>query len=209
VTHSLARSDITCQDGDVSFEFISGNTALDFIGTLEARESDRQERLATPADLEQWVVAASLAPHVRVSATAFQSAIELREALWRCLISLVPRRRERDELSDADVLIVNTWAGRPPPALALATDGSVSATGSTQACLAVIARSAVELIGSSDLERTRWCSDIACTRAFIDHSRAGNRRWCGMAGCGDRAKAAQYRARRTRARREASSRPPA
>ncbi|MGH1526542.1 CGNR zinc finger domain-containing protein [Leifsonia sp. L25] len=29
-----------------------------------------------------------------------------------------------------------------------------------------------------------------CTRPFLDVSRASNRRWCGMSGCGDRAKAA-------------------
>ncbi|GAA2338493.1 CGNR zinc finger domain-containing protein [Dactylosporangium salmoneum] len=42
----------------------------------------------------------------------------------------------------------------------------------------------------------RECAEEACTRLFVDRSRAGNRAWCGMEECGNKAKARSYRARR-------------
>jgi predicted RNA-binding Zn ribbon-like protein len=41
----------------------------------------------------------------------------------------------------------------------------------------------------------RGCSNPRCTRLFVDTSRAGNRRWCGMTECGNAAKVAAFRAR--------------
>ncbi|MFD0523312.1 CGNR zinc finger domain-containing protein [Paractinoplanes durhamensis] len=44
--------------------------------------------------------------------------------------------------------------------------------------------------------RLRECERPACTRVFLDRSRAGTRSWCGMAECGNRVKAREYRARK-------------
>ena len=57
----------------------------------------------------------------------------------------------------------------------------------------------IELHHGPDRALLRWCADAYCTRPFIDRSRGGRRRWCGMAGCGDRAKAAAYRMRKREA----------
>jgi len=46
-----------------------------------------------------------------------------------------------------------------------------------------------------DAARIRQCGDPPCTRLFVDTSRARSRRWCDMAGCGNRAKVAGFRAR--------------
>jgi predicted RNA-binding Zn ribbon-like protein len=40
------------------------------------------------------------------------------------------------------------------------------------------------------------CANDECTRLFVDLSRSGARRWCGMAECGNRHKAATYRQRK-------------
>ncbi|WP_017597254.1 CGNR zinc finger domain-containing protein [Nocardiopsis lucentensis] len=44
-------------------------------------------------------------------------------------------------------------------------------------------------------ERIRGCANPACVLHFFDTSRNGTRRWCSMAGCGNRAKAARHHAR--------------
>lgn len=44
-------------------------------------------------------------------------------------------------------------------------------------------------------ERIRICDDDTCRWVFYDTSRTGRRRWCNMATCGNRAKAARHRAR--------------
>ncbi|RKS09676.1 putative RNA-binding Zn ribbon-like protein [Nocardiopsis sp. Huas11] len=44
-------------------------------------------------------------------------------------------------------------------------------------------------------ERIRRCANPACVLVFFDTSKNGTRRWCSMAGCGNRAKAARHQAR--------------
>ncbi len=48
-------------------------------------------------------------------------------------------------------------------------------------------------------ERLRICANPDCAEAFLDRSRTGRRKWCNMATCGNRAKAARHRERRREA----------
>ncbi|MGH2465690.1 MAG: CGNR zinc finger domain-containing protein [Candidatus Limnocylindrales bacterium] len=61
--------------------------------------------------------------------------------------------------------------------------------------LAELAEPLVRAIGSPDAERARICADDGCRWVFFDSSRTHQRRWCDMASCGNRAKAARHRAR--------------
>ena len=45
-------------------------------------------------------------------------------------------------------------------------------------------------------DRLRRCANPECVLHFFDISKRGDRRWCSMAGCGNRAKAARHYARR-------------
>ena len=51
-----------------------------------------------------------------------------------------------------------------------------------------------ELI-SGHPERIKICDSDRCSWVFYDTSRTSRRRWCDMATCGNRAKAARHRAR--------------
>jgi predicted RNA-binding Zn ribbon-like protein len=61
-----------------------------------------------------------------------------------------------------------------------------------------IAWAIADLICREDLRLIRTCEGPACTLAFLDRTKAHARRWCSMAACGNRAKAASYRANRRR-----------
>jgi predicted RNA-binding Zn ribbon-like protein len=58
-----------------------------------------------------------------------------------------------------------------------------------------IVESAADSLISGELGRVRRCGDGRCSRVFLDATRNGRRRWCEMATCGNRAKAARFRAR--------------
>ncbi len=62
-----------------------------------------------------------------------------------------------------------------------------------------IARSAAELLVSSDLARVTQCDGDRCTWLFLDQSRTHTRRWCSMESCGNRAKAKRHYQRRREA----------
>jgi predicted RNA-binding Zn ribbon-like protein len=48
---------------------------------------------------------------------------------------------------------------------------------------------------SGSPERIKICDNDRCRWVFYDTSRTGRRRWCDMATCGNRAKAARHRAK--------------
>lgn len=54
---------------------------------------------------------------------------------------------------------------------------------------------ATQLATSSGLERVRSCPGQDCGWLFLDTSKAGRRRWCSMAICGNRMKTKRHRAR--------------
>lgn len=57
-----------------------------------------------------------------------------------------------------------------------------------------IADSAADALIEGELARVRRCAGPRCDRVFYDRTRNGARRWCDMATCGNRAKAARHRA---------------
>ncbi len=60
-----------------------------------------------------------------------------------------------------------------------------------------IVESAADALIAGELLRVRRCGDPRCSRVFYDGTRNGRRRWCDMATCGNRAKAARFRERST------------
>jgi predicted RNA-binding Zn ribbon-like protein len=58
-----------------------------------------------------------------------------------------------------------------------------------------IAEAIGDLVCHADFRLIRACEGSACTLMFLDRTKAHARRWCSMAICGNRAKAAAHRAR--------------
>ncbi|MDE2229671.1 MAG: CGNR zinc finger domain-containing protein [Alphaproteobacteria bacterium] len=64
-----------------------------------------------------------------------------------------------------------------------------------------IAEAIGDLVCHADFRRIRACEAPNCALMFLDKTKAGVRRWCSMAACGNRAKVATYRARASDKRR--------
>ena len=58
-----------------------------------------------------------------------------------------------------------------------------------------LVESAADALILGELPRVRRCADPRCGRVFFDGTKNAARRWCDMATCGNRAKAARHRAR--------------
>ncbi|GAB4589849.1 CGNR zinc finger domain-containing protein [Nocardia sp. IFM 10818] len=176
------------------FGFVSGNLALDFIGTVKGRRSYAAELLPTPADFGTWTVAAGLldtAPEC--DADTLAQAVALREAAYRMALAAMAG----EPLALPDRKVVNALAHGALPEITLRADGTVRRVGTADRALTEIARSAIELFGGPDRNRIKECGRSECTRLYVDTSRGGSRRWCDMTVCGNRAKSAAFRARHT------------
>ncbi|GAA3104187.1 CGNR zinc finger domain-containing protein [Streptomyces rectiviolaceus] len=173
------------------FAFVSGNPALDLVATVESRRDQPRDLLATPADLEQWVLACDELPdQVPADPAALTCALRLREAIHQLALDRMGSR----PYTPADLDIVNNAAAGPPPALRLSAAG-IHLTGDLHAALAHVARSAITLLADPHT-CLKECGRPTCTRLYLDRSRGTRRTWCGMQACGNRVKAAAYRARK-------------
>jgi predicted RNA-binding Zn ribbon-like protein len=177
----------------VIFEFIADRPSLDFVATLAERGSTDVEALRRPADLAQWIRQSGLVDTPgRVVEPDLARAKDAREAMFTLIAALIDGTAAPRAARNR----VNAAAALPGPCSTLEADGRVVRTGGVDAVLSVLAADVIDLHDDPDSELLRWCADSRCTRPFIDRSRGARRRWCGMKGCGDRAKAAAYRQRR-------------
>jgi predicted RNA-binding Zn ribbon-like protein len=190
---TIAHWLITGQTGDVNFEFIADRPVLDFLSTIAERGTRDEEKLRSAQDLIDWIEQSGIVDTARpVTRQALERGKALREAMFRLVASLINHQTP----SVTDRALVNAAAKASPPPLLRLDDDGLHRNGDTDAVLALLARDCLDLFDSPDRAALRWCADATCTRPFIDRSRGQRRRWCGMKGCGDRAKAAAYRRRR-------------
>ncbi|MCF3131563.1 CGNR zinc finger domain-containing protein [Streptomyces olivochromogenes] len=172
--------------------FVCGHPALDFAATLRARRSIRFEMFVTPDRLNAWYLESGLVDTITPGEPDdVRAAIALREAVYR----LVTDRRLGEDFDRQALAVLNAAARQVPvtPQLTLAgrhTDAT------PQQALATVARQAVELLSGPDVPLLKECGNPECTRVYIDRSRGMRRQWCGMESCGNKIKAAAYRARK-------------
>ncbi|GAA3079447.1 CGNR zinc finger domain-containing protein [Pseudonocardia yunnanensis] len=167
--------------------------------TLPATLGDRglptpYERLSEPTDLARWCVEAGLLSRPpAVTAEELNQAIALREAIQRVGEAIADTRAPEK----ADIARINSAAAVVPLAPQLSDDAAAFSWSGTSldSALAVIARDAVELFTGSLRRRIKICAHTSCRGLFVDESRPGQRRWCSMTTCGDKAKKTTYRAR--------------
>jgi predicted RNA-binding Zn ribbon-like protein len=180
------------------FDFLADRPVLDFLATLTERGTTDEEKLRRPGDLTAWTTAAGITTTgVRVTRDQRALAVRLREAMYRTLSALIDHSAPRRE----DVELINAAARHPRPVPRLTRSGAVVREGAIEAVLAALACDCIEFFDGLDREHLKRCDDPKCTRLYVDRSRGHRRRWCGMQGCGNRAKAANYRRRRRAATR--------
>lgn len=173
--------------------FPCGHLALDFVGTLRARRNARPtEMLGSPASLDAWFREAGVADGAAGSTGAdLAEAVAVREAVY----ALVRARMAGDAYDQGALDLVNRAAAVPSTIPQLTAVGRrIEAT--PRQALSEVARAAVDVLSGSDAVLLKECGRPECTQLYADRSHGGRREWCAMETCGNRMKAAAYRARR-------------
>lgn len=190
--------------------FDAGNLALDLLNTRRVSEGTRCDDLASPAALLAWLDHVGLTSDggasewlrsPPVARTLLHEARYLRHDVER----LVEAHLRRKPVPPFVLYAVNRIldASRTSRVLHLEADGprlvEHERSPAPLAVLAPVARAAVTLVAETDADRIRRCASDTCSRWFVDTSKGGRRKWCSMARCGNRAKAAKHRKRRASA----------
>jgi predicted RNA-binding Zn ribbon-like protein len=186
------RSSADLPEDRDGFRFRGGAAALDLAATVQGRlGSAPRELLATPGDLDRWLVSAGLASaNPRASQEDLRLARSLREAVYALASSL-----EAHSLNSEARDVLNRIAAATPAVPVLEAEGRLALKGSAKSLIASLAREAVHLFGGENVHRIRQCESPTCPIFFVDTSRSGQRRWCSMAACGNKAKVAALRER--------------
>ncbi|MHA6761041.1 CGNR zinc finger domain-containing protein [Streptacidiphilus sp. PAMC 29251] len=179
----------------------AGRLCLDFLRTLRHRGTlDAIEELPDAAALLAWVVQCGpcdlAGQPVSGDDAQLRDARSLREAVYE----LIAVGRSTGGVASSSFLsreLVNRAAKFPTPTPRVDASGALlwSASDAVSATLSLVARDAVDLVTSAGLNRVRECADESCGALFSDNSRPGNRRWCSMGACGNRAKKNSIRSR--------------
>jgi predicted RNA-binding Zn ribbon-like protein len=140
-------------------------------------------------EIESWVEA-----HPEQAGTLLAEAIVLRETLYRIFRALA----DGEAAPDRDLVALNRALAAAPPRHRIARAGGRygwrigPAAISAPTLLAPVLWSAGDLLASDRRRHVRLCANDECLWLFLDESKAGTRRWCNMASCGNRAKARRH-----------------
>lgn len=187
---------------------LAEDACLAYANTLSWRgRAAPVETLAGTSDLVRWVAgsgglagdtAVEIDAWVRAdparAAALLAEAIALREAIYGIFRALACG----EAVADRDLAALNgaLAAGPPRHRIAGREDGYGWRIGpapiSAPTLLAPVLWSAGDLLASERRRNVRLCANEQCLWLFLDESKAGTRRWCDMASCGNRAKARRH-----------------
>jgi predicted RNA-binding Zn ribbon-like protein len=180
---------------DQRWVWYGGRPSLDLVNTRRDREGEGIEYLGAPGDLGEWLRAAG-EPAGRVDEALTAEAIELREAIDAGVRAAIAG----EGMPRAALRTINRWLATLPekPPRLRESGGRIRLDAGTQGngprdALARLALDAARLLGGEEATRLRICPGDGCGGRFLDQSPAGRRRWCSMAVCGNRHKAATHR----------------
>jgi predicted RNA-binding Zn ribbon-like protein len=151
-------------------------------------------------DLLRWAEKAERLPPALVKrfathwgsepARPFGEAICLRETIFLCFTETAAQRAPTEK----DIAALNAALADAPARRRVHRGGwDIGIPGpSAGALLAPTLWSAADLLVGGQLARVRQCANPACGWLFLDNSKSGNRRWCSMSACGNRAKAHRH-----------------
>ena len=174
---------------------LSDHPVLEFLNTTPMVEGKLQDSLQTHSDVLSKL--ASLGWQINFKGTGLLAAArELREELRR----LVESRKAGEPLILAPL---NKFLGQAKSHLQLRHDSRGPLVAhrawehkTPQQALAPVAEAAAELLATGNFELIRRCESPSCVLWFYDGTKSHHRRWCSMASCGNREKAAAFRKRR-------------
>jgi predicted RNA-binding Zn ribbon-like protein len=197
------------QPRNTAFVFVGERLWLDFVNTDSAAHG--VDALRDFLTLVQWLEVAQVIDGDRVlgmhrralqqPAGASAALVDARRV--RSALRALAERGATTPQAHADALVeINRVLGRSAGTrrVEVRDDGTFTRAfvpgGDAFAGLMIpVVESAADALILGELPRVRRCADARCRRVFYDNTKNAGRRWCDMATCGNRAKAARHRAR--------------
>jgi predicted RNA-binding Zn ribbon-like protein len=185
------------------FHFIGDELCLDFINTEAVEQDERVDLLGSFDDLMAWYVQAGVIDNAQAKAfirgdggaRALKEARQFRTMI-RELVERLTEGRTSVPQATLDQLNRSLRAREGYSEIVRTKDGYETRfrprLDEPAHLLVAIAESAARLLSEGDPALLRKCQNPRCILYFYDTTKNHRRRWCSMAGCGNRAKVAAF-----------------
>ena len=177
---------------------VGDHLALDLLNTEARSQGQVVDFWASNTDVHRWLVRHGIAdasrrppPNLLARGRALRAAV--REA--------VSARKAGGPIAVDALDELNEHLRSYPTTPLLSTDAGkvtltrVSRGDATSSMLGPVAEAAASLLAEEDFSLVKQCEHPDCILWFYDRTKSHKRRWCSMARCGNRIKAAQFRKR--------------
>lgn len=193
-----------------AFVFCAERLWLDFVNTEDVRGGAHLDALTSFATFADWLTDAGVLDTERAATIrrraeqqpAGATAVLLDARRVRGALRQLAERGSIPRVRIAALDEINRVLGRSAGTrrVEVREDGAFTRAfvpvGDAFAGLLIpVVDSAADALVLGELPRVRRCADPRCSRVFFDATRNARRRWCDMAVCGNRAKAARHRLR--------------
>ena len=188
-----------------TFHFIGDQLCLDFINTEVVDQDERVDLLESFDDLMTWYTDAKVVDAAQAKAVARRtgdaSERALKEArqfraMLREMVERLTEGRTSVPQATLDQLNRSLRAREGYSEIVRTKDGYDTRfrprLDEPAHLLVAVAESAARLLSEGDPALLRKCQNPRCILYFYDTTKNHRRRWCSMAGCGNRAKVAAF-----------------
>lgn len=145
------------------------------------------DAIADLAGLRAWLAERGLDDH--------EPTDELRASLVATRTALRDVLEHPDQPAAISAVDAVLGHGRIRPTLRATGPGEIVELDAVAWGVAFAAARELLALLAADPRRVKACGGEGCVLWFLDTTRSGTRRWCSMAGCGNRAKVHRHRAR--------------
>jgi predicted RNA-binding Zn ribbon-like protein len=176
---------------------IGDHLAMDLLNTEMRDAGATLDYWRSGADVQRWLARHGIAPPHPGSAPDLDDLLVQARTL-RALARTLVEQRKVGKVADLAGLNGYLHGYASAPHLDLGADGALSLTRVVRADpvaaqLGALAEAVAQLLAEADFALVRQCEHPDCILWFVDRTKAHKRRWCSMAVCGNRYKAAQFR----------------
>lgn len=195
----MAISAILHEEAQSGAPMLGDHLAMDLLNT-EARDDGKAvEFWNTDADVLQWLARYDIAPTTEGKTLAPDELLTQAKALRVLARQLISEFRE-EKSPDISKLNQYLHSFLTVPTLERDHKGQlvlnrVSRSEIIGSLLGPVAEAVAQLLVEGNFDLVKQCEHPDCILWFYDRTKAHKRRWCSMALCGNRHKAAQFRKR--------------
>lgn len=178
---------------------VGDHLAMDLLNTEARVEGTAVDYWLSGEDVLTWLARHGIEPAPKAGAPDRSELLAQARSLRTLARRLITQRKE-EKPADAGGLNTYLHAFLSAPHLSQDRDGKLTLTRVVRAepistLLGPVAEAVAQLLAEGDFALVKQCAHPDCVLWFYDRTKAHKRRWCSMALCGNRYKAAQFRRR--------------